>query len=145
MSEIRPPKMCGLFKPGHNPHWIQMRKGLEDYENIPAPGCYVESRTNGTVVIEVGNRELVLRNHEPERMAEAANASGGVVEYQPRWGLLWVPSKSGRYAFCVARSPDDHVPCPPQLPVGGPMELLEGAGGFTLSASELRREERSPQ
>ena len=145
MSKIRQPKMCGLFKPGHNPHWIQMRKGLEDYENIPASGCYVESRTNGTVVIEVGNRELVLWNHEPERMAEAVTANGGAIEYQPRWGLLWVPSKSGRYAFCVARSPDDHVPCPPQLPVGGPMELLEGAGGFTLPASELRREDRSPQ
>jgi hypothetical protein len=145
MSEIRPPKMCGLFKSGHNPHWIQMNLAVEDKENRPTSGRFIESRSDGTVVIEVGNRELVLWNHEPERMAEAANASGGVVEYQPRWGLLWVPSKSGRYAFCVARSPDDHVACPPKLPVGGPMELLEGAGGFTISASELRREDRSPQ
>src|ERR1039458_10468939 len=109
MSEIRAPKMCGLFKCGHNPHWIQMNLAVEDSENLPAPGRFVESRSDGTVVIEVDEHELLLWNHEPERMAEAAAASGGAVEYQPRWGLLWVPSTSGRYTFCVARPTDDHV------------------------------------
>jgi len=137
MSEIRPTKMCGLFKPGHNPHWIQMNLAVEDKENRPTSGRFIESRPDGTVVIEVDNCELLLWNHEPERMAEAAAANGGVVEYQPRWGLLWVPSKSGRYAFCVVRSQNDHVPCPLQPPVGSPVELLESAGGFTLPASDL--------
>jgi hypothetical protein len=137
MSEIRPPKMCGLFKSGHNPHWIQMNLAIKDNENLPTPGRFIESRPDGSVVIEVDNCELLLWNHELERMAEAAAASGGVVEYQPRWGLLWVPSTSGRYAFCVARSPDDHVPCPLQHPVGSPVELLESAGGFTLPAGDL--------
>ncbi|GEM_PF-950861 len=138
MSEIRPPKMCGLSKPGHNPHWIQMNHAVEDKENRPTPGRFIESRPDGSVVIEVDNCELLLWNHEPERLAEAAAASGGAIEYQPRWGLLWVPSKIGRYAFCVVRSPNDHVSCPLHPPVGSPVELLKSAGGFTVPASELR-------
>jgi hypothetical protein len=139
MSEIRTPKMCGLFKPGHNPHWIQMRKGLEDDESIPTPSRFIESRTDGSLVIEVDNRELLLWNHEPERLAEAVAANGGTVEYQPRWGLLWVPSKSGRYAFCVAEPSLYHVPCPLQPPIGSPVERIESAGGFTISVDDPRR------
>jgi hypothetical protein len=137
MSEIRAPKMCGLFKSGHVPHWIQMSRATVDTENRPNSGRLVDSQRDGTVVIEVDGQELLLWNHEPERLAEAAVASGGAVEYQPRWGLLWVPTKSGSYAFCVARSPDNHVPCPLQPLVGNPVELLENARGFTISVHDL--------
>ncbi len=138
MTKIRSPKMCGLFKSGHVPHWIQMSRATEDQENQPLTGRLVESQSDGTIVIEVDEEEMRLWNHEPERLAEAAAASGGAVEYQARWGLLWVPSTSGGYAFCVARSPDDHVPCPLQPPVRSPVQLLESAGGFALPAGELR-------
>jgi hypothetical protein len=134
MSRIRPPKNCGLFKPGHIPHWIQINRAGEDTGNPPTPGRLVESRRDGTLVVEVDGHELLLWNHESERLAETASASGGEVEYQPRWGLLWVPSTGGRYAFCVAPSPDNHVPCPLRPPVGSPVELLESAGGFTIPA-----------
>ena len=97
----------------------------------------LKSRPDGTVVIEVDKCELPVWNHEPERMAEAAAASGGVVEYQPRWGLLWVPSNRGKYAFSVSGPFTDKVPCPDQLPAGSPVELLEGAGGFTISIDDL--------
>jgi hypothetical protein len=139
MAEIQSPKMCGLFKSGHVPHWIQMSRATEDRENLPSSGRLVESRSDGEVVVEVDRHELRLWNHEPERLAEAAAASGGAIKYQLRWGLLWVPSNSGRYAFCVADPSTDHVPCPFQPPVGSPMELLKGAGGFTVPASELRQ------
>jgi hypothetical protein len=129
--------MCGLFKPGHNPHWIQINLAVEDKENLPTRGRFIEGLPDGSIVIEVDGPEQHLWNHEPERLAEAAAASEGAIEYQPRWGLLWVASKSGKYAFCVARSPDDHVPCPLQPPVGSPVELLESAGGFTLCVDDL--------
>jgi len=87
MSEIQAPKLCGLFKSGHVPHWIQMSRATEDRENRPSPGNLLESRSDGTVVIEVGNQELHLWNHEPERLAEAV-ANNGAIEYQPRWRLL---------------------------------------------------------
>jgi hypothetical protein len=133
MSEIRAPKMCGLFKPGHNPHWIQMSRATENRENLPAPCRFIEARQDGTVVIEVDGQELHLRNHEPERLSEGAAGNGGVVQYQPRWGLLWVPVTSGRHAFSVAGPSTDHVPCPLQPPQGSPVELLESAAGFSIS------------
>lgn len=129
--------MCGLFKPGHNPHWIQMNLAIGDNENLPTPGRFIESRPDGSVVIEVDNCELLLWNHEPERLVEAAAASGGTIEYQPRWGLLWVPSKSGNFAFCIAEPADNHVPCLLHPPVGSPVELLESTGGFTISIDDL--------
>jgi hypothetical protein len=136
--------MCALFKPGHNPHWIQINRAVGDRDDPPTPGRFAESRPDGSVVIEVDGHELNLWNHEPERLDEAAAASGGVVEYQPQWGLLWVPSNSGRYAFCVTRLPNDQLPCPMQLAVGDPMKLLEESGGFILPEGELWREDRSP-
>jgi hypothetical protein len=139
MSKIRAPKMCGLFKPGHVPHWIQMTRATEDRENLPNSVRLVDSQSDGTVVIEVDGQELRLWNHESERLSEAAAASGGAVEYQPRWGLLWVPSEQGRFAFCVAEPDGDHDPCPLQPPEGSPVELLESAGGFAISTDDLCR------
>lgn len=132
MSETRQPSMCGLCKPGHNPHWIQMNLALKDNESQPIPGRFIESRPDGTVLIEVEGHRSLLWNHEPERMTEVAVANDGAIEYQPRWGLLWVPSKSGRYPFYFARSPNDHALCPSRPPIGKPVELLEIAGGFTV-------------
>jgi hypothetical protein len=139
MSEIRPPEMCGLSKPGHNPHWIQMSRAAEDRENLPVPSRFIEARLDGSVVIEVDEHELLLWNHEPERLAEVAIAIGGAIEYQPRWGLLWVPCESGRYAFCVVLPIAVHVACP-LLPMGSPAQLLESAGGFAISVNGVRGE-----
>jgi hypothetical protein len=111
--------------------------GRRRQRKLTPPGRFIESRLDGSIVIEVDGQELRLWNHEPEQLAEAAAASGEAIEYQARWGLLWVPSTSGRYAFCVVLSAADHVACPLQPPVGSPVELLESAGGFTVPASEL--------
>lgn len=127
MSEIRPPKMCGLFKPGHNPHWIQVNRAREDIENTPATGRFIRSQGEGSVMIAVDGREVHLWNHESERLVEAAAASGGVVMYQQQWGLLWVPSKSGRYAFCVARFPIDQAPASTTTTFKSPSEAHHAA------------------
>ena len=134
MSTIRPPKMCGLFKPGHTPHWIQVNEAGNDSEHEPSPGLFIQSREDGTVVIEVDDQELLLWNHQPERIDEAVLALGRAISYQARWGLLWVPSQVGRYAFCVALASRSHEPCPSRPPTGTPAELMESAGGFTIPA-----------
>ena len=139
MSEIQAPNMCGLFKSGHVPHWIQMSRATEDRGNLPSSGRLVDSRSDGTVVIEADQHELNLWNHEPERLAEAAVKSGGAIEYQPRWGLLWVLSDQGRFSFSVTEADSDHIPCPLRPPVGSLVELLESAAGFTISADDLRK------
>jgi hypothetical protein len=143
MLEIREPTRCGLFRAGHNPHWIQMRLGLNDKDNSPTAGRFIEFRSSGIVEIEVENRTLTLWNHQPERMAEAAAASGGALAYQARWGLLWVASELGKHLFCVAASPENHLPCAVVSLVGSPTDLLKAAGGFLLPARELLMDEGS--
>jgi hypothetical protein len=133
MSELRPTTMCGLFKPGHTPHWIQIGKAAEDRDDPPVSGRVLGLHSARSVVVAVDGREFTLWNHVCERLISAATVAGGTIEYQPRWGLLWVPSTNGRFAFCVARSRDDFVDCPDAPPVGRPSELLRSAGGFTVT------------
>jgi hypothetical protein len=83
--------MCGLFKPGHDPHWIQMSRATAD-KDLPNSGRLVESLSDVTVVVEVDERELNPWNREPERVIEVVAASGGIIEYQSRWGVLCVPN-----------------------------------------------------
>jgi len=134
MSTIRPPTMCGLYKPGHTPHWIQFNKAVNDSEQVPSPGLFIQSRGDGTVVIEVNGQELPLWNHQPERIDEAVLEGGRAISYQARWGLLWIPSRGGRYAFCVSLASRSHEPCPSRPPTETSAELMASAGGFTIPA-----------
>jgi hypothetical protein len=95
------------------PHWIQARKGWEDEVDVPVSGRLISTSGDGTVAIEVDGEQLRLWNHQPERVAEAAAQTGGSIIYQARWHLLLAERSSGsRYAFCVAKPSDSHVPCP---------------------------------
>jgi hypothetical protein len=132
MSLIRPPTTCGLFKPGHSPHYIQIRKAAEDRDHAAASGRFIGIHTVTSVVVEVHGEELHLWNHECDRLADAAILADRAIEYQPQWGLLWVPSMNGRFAFCVARAVGSFLPCPDRLPTGGPSDLLGSAGGFSV-------------
>jgi hypothetical protein len=132
MSLIHPPIRCELFKPGHTPHYIQIRKAVEDRDNAAVAGRFAVLFSETSVEIEVGGVAIHLRNHECERLADAAAVADGVIQYQPKWALLWVSTVQGRYAFCVARNSGDFVPCRVGIPEGRPSELLEIAGGFSV-------------
>jgi hypothetical protein len=132
MSNIRPPTGCELFKPGHAPHYIQIRKAAEDRDHVAVKGRFIGSLTDTSVEVEVEGAAFPLWNHECERLAAAAALANGAIEYQPQWGLLWVPSTNGRYAFCVARVNGGSVPCSDRTSIGGPSELLRSAGGFIV-------------
>lgn len=136
MTEIRAPKRCGLFHPGHEAHFVQCFQAIKDETNLSSLGELIEARTDGTTAIKVDGQELYLWNHEPERIAEAIAISGNIIEFQPRWGLLWIPSTAGRYAFCVAPSPDDHVQCPAQFKAGSPRQKLGTYGRFIVFAND---------
>ena len=143
MSGIRLPKQCGLFKPGHDPHWIQIFRATEDRVNLRAPGHVIDLRNDGTVVIDVQQNEYRLWNHDVERLAEAVAAADGQFSYQARWGLLRVPTDDGHYAFCMAKT-DVHVRCPDEAPTGTAVELLASAGGFTVSIQTLMSQRFEP-
>ena len=138
MSAIRPATMCGLFKPGHTPHWIQMRRAVEDRVDTPVPGRLIGLLSATSIAVEVDGREFSLWNHERERLAETAVLTRSAVEYQPRWGLLWVPTTNGRYAFCIARTRENFVHCPETPPTGRPSELLRSAGGFSTDLTRAK-------
>jgi hypothetical protein len=138
MSGIRAPKGCGLFKPGHDPHWIQISRAAEDGDHPPEPGRLIELGSDGTLQVECEKFMHCLWNHDIERMSEAIAGANGQLFYQRRWGLLLVRGQGGRYAFCVARS-GEHLSCPNEAPAGTPAELLEEAGGFTARIEDARR------
>jgi hypothetical protein len=47
-----------------------MNLAAEDKANLPTTGRFIESRPDGSVLIELGRNELRLWNHESERMGE---------------------------------------------------------------------------
>jgi hypothetical protein len=138
MSEIRSPKSCALFKPGHNPHWIQMRLAAEDRQRPPVPGHLVTISNEGELVIEVEGQHARLWNHDAVRLSEAITAAHGELLFQPRWGLLHLPRDDGRFAFCVA--PAEHVECRTTTPVGGLGDVLRLDGGFSVAGKDLLRD-----
>lgn len=138
MPVIRAPKACGLYLPGHMPHWIQARKGWEDRIDLPVPCRLIDCGADGTILIEIAGEELRLWNHQPERLLEVVDASRGAIKYQARWHLFLVESSpGGDHVFSVAKPSDVHVPCPAAPPSGSPARLLANARGFSLPASEL--------
>lgn len=118
-------------------HFLQGLLSGNDLINPRLPGEFKEAREDGTIAIEVDGHELFFWNHEPERIDEAVFFGGSKIAYQPKWGLLYVPSSQGNYAFFVAESLEDHLPCPTEPPVGTPMELLKSAGGFYLPIGDI--------
>ena len=66
----------------------------------------------------------------------AAGRNDNHVELQARWRMLGTPTKQGYHPIYIA-DPDDHRECPDTPPTGTALELLESAGGFLISASEL--------
>jgi hypothetical protein len=139
MSEIRTTKTCALFKPGHNPHWIQIRLASEDTQHPPVLVQLISAERGGDVVIDVCGQLLRLWTHDVDRVSEAISAANGTVFYQARWSLLFVPSDDGRFAFCVDKSAE-HVACVEQIQAGSPAEIIRRAGGFSIASKDLMRE-----
>jgi hypothetical protein len=135
----RTTKTCALFKPGHNPHWIQIRLASEDTQHPPVLVQRINVRSEGNVVIDVGGKLLRLWTHDVDRVSEAISAANGAVFYQSRWGLLFVPSDDGRFAFSVDKSAE-HVACVESIQAGSPAEIIRRAGGFSIATKDLMRE-----
>jgi hypothetical protein len=83
MSTDTPLRHCNLYRPGHNPHLIQINRSYQDDENIPEPGHLVSVQPDGLVVIEVNSEERRLWNHEPERLERTVMANDGRILHQP--------------------------------------------------------------
>lgn len=133
MLPVRTPKHCGLYLPGHDTHWIQGNRSLRDLDHRPTKGRMIDVADDGILTIEINGREITLWNHDPAYVRDTIDLNGLTISYQAWWGLLRSLGDSGA-DFCVRLADDEHRPCPEESPIGNPIELLESAGGFSISA-----------
>jgi hypothetical protein len=138
MEPEYPPRHCGLYKPGHEVHWIQGLR-YRDPEHPLVPGTLVEVGEDGIIAVEFADGVRRFWNHEPQRLRDIVATADNRVGLQERWGLLGIPTKSGYYCFCIAGPESDaHDPCPEQPPTGDMFDLMKSAGGFTISLNDAR-------
>jgi hypothetical protein len=130
---LRTPRRCALYLPGHTVHFIQARLGWEEPESRePARLVAIEGNL---LVVRVGSKERRYRNHEPERLGEAAERFGPEVMVQESLHLLLLPSDTGDLCFCIARAHEPWRECVAERPSGpldaeSAVDLLERFGGF---------------
>lgn len=141
-----PARKCGLYLPGHDVHWIQAKLSWSETPDprtgapkMRVPGQLLEVRPDGFLIVEIEGSLRRLWNHDSDRLATLVARNDGAILHQPGWGLLLTKSEQGNYLFCVADANDpDLRPCPSEPPTGSPMDLMLGAGGFSLSGSAVK-------
>ena len=132
---------CGLYLPGHDVHWIQVKVSLKLDAIRPEPGRLLDVEEDGLVVVEVQGVLHQLWNHDIARLERLVKVNRGRISYQPGFGLLRTSSgERGDYCFCVTEVEDPaRRSCPVGPPTGSLSELLTTAGGFSVSGPEALR------
>ena len=142
MAEVRPiDRSCEVFHPGHEVHWIQVKKSIELGQPVIGVSSIVV-HDDGLVDITGKDLELTLWNHDPERLRDALNSYRRCILWKPRFHVLAVPGPSGG-VFNMAQL-DERRPCRqgirprPGEPVDDfLLRVLREDGGFMLPASSL--------
>ena len=132
---------CGLYLPGHDVHWIQAKLAARceptGIKREARAGELLEVRPDGLVIIEVEGEVRRLWNHDSDRLKRLVARNRGEISHQPGFNLLRTRSGEGSYLFCVAEADSRELQtCPPSAPTGPLVELLENAGGFSISRRE---------
>jgi hypothetical protein len=132
------PRCCGLYFPGHEPHWIQVFHSNNDRGHPRIEGRLASVDDDGTVVVAVTGELHRLWNHEPARLAALVSRNGGDLTLQSRWNLLRTPSSDGGWFVFSVADPEAHPPCPIEAPAGDLRSGLSEAGGFAIPARDFR-------
>lgn len=69
MKEIKKPKQCSLYYPGHNTHWIEAGQSRSNSKDFPAKVIY--RGKDVFTVIPDSQESIILHHHDPERLNEA--------------------------------------------------------------------------
>ena len=131
------PNRCGLYRNGHCPHWIQVNRALADEVNRPTPARLKNTDASGLVVLAFSADVVVVRSHEPGRVAETSSQRDAPLTYRPRWGPLWVQSKLGWYVSFMAGRPIRTTHFRTNLTTRCATQLLSRVGEFTLPSVDL--------
>jgi hypothetical protein len=133
--------VCALYKPGHQPHFIQAKLAWEDDPAKHRNGTLISVEDDGWITVEADREILRFWNHEPARARACFKQAGGRVGI-PGHSLLHAPHKEGR-KFCFSVSDDGPTPCaPPPTPDSSPAGLhaqVLSHGGFLVSCIEAVR------
>jgi hypothetical protein len=110
------PARCSGFGPGHQVHWIQMRKSLHEDVGVPVR---IHVDPDLAVVQFVFNDEPRLYwHHETSRIAAAIHGHEGDAVWRPRFHVLAIPSgERSSHLFNLARL-DQVRPCCPGTVTG---------------------------
>jgi len=99
---------CSTYHPGHQVHWIQAKKGLQDETRLPV-GVHVEPDL-GLVQFGALEDPLLYWTHNTARLAEALQGQDGDAIWSADFHLLAVPSGHGNLLFNLTRL-DEVRPC----------------------------------
>ncbi|MCG2620895.1 hypothetical protein LVY72_03085 [Arthrobacter sp. I2-34] len=95
---------CSIYHPGHQTHWIQARKGLQDESRLPV-SIHVEPEL-GLLQFGVRGEPQLYWHHNTARIVEVFAGPDGEGIWSPEFHLLTVPSNHGHILFNLAKLDD---------------------------------------
>ena len=104
---LPPPLRCGLYRAGHEVHFVQAIRAGNDDEAWPGIAS-VDATGWISITLDSGSVERVW-THNPVRLAHLLTESGGNVLLRTK-SLLSIPNGDGAYCVSVGEGP---TPCPP--------------------------------
>ena len=111
-------RSCRSYRPGHQVHWIQAKKSVE--EEQPVIDVAVVVHDDGRVDIEGDELNRTLWHHDPDRLRSAVDHWGRAV-WKPRYHILSLPGLFG-YVFNLAAL-QERTPCKPGGNMAAPLRL----------------------
>jgi hypothetical protein len=99
---------CSIVHPGHQIHWIQAHKSLQDEARLPV-AVHVEPEL-GLVQFGVDGEPQLHWHHRPTRIVEIFQGHKGEAIWSPQFQILTVPSAYGPIHFSLSRL-DQVRPC----------------------------------
>jgi hypothetical protein len=130
---------CGLYKPGHDVHYIQAKLASECDPANYRTGEVVSVDDDGWITLAADGEVLRLWNHDPARARQCFKESVGRVGLPGR-SLLHAPTATGRYCICIAQEATRcALASSADLSAAGLVERLITHGGFLLPAAEIVR------
>jgi hypothetical protein len=131
--------LCYSYHLGHEPHPIQALHSGHDSEIPPVAGRLVEVHDDGTLIVDIDGSSRRLWNHDSARLAALVERNRGQVTFQSRWGLLRTPSWNGSFVFSVCDADAPRRDCLSHEPTGTIIDIVDEAGGFTMSSAALQQ------
>lgn len=130
---LPPPLRCGLYRAGHEVHFVQAIRAGNDDEAWPGTAS-VDAAGWISITLDSGRIER-LWTHNPARLAYLLAESGGHVLLRTK-SILSIPNGHGAHYFSVGEDP---TPCPPANEDLSDLswdQLLTRRGGVTVRLSD---------